>query len=93
MGSVHTRRQYILNFWFKSAYRNEHLTPRHCSGYPYTNGFFVLAESLDIFRLKAISTVWRMISSRNLSFNFEEKTRTEVLKGLYGHVMAEVVSR
>jgi hypothetical protein len=24
-GAIH------FNFWFKSAYRNEHLTPRHCS--------------------------------------------------------------
>jgi hypothetical protein len=23
-GAIH------FNFWFKSAYRNEHLTPRHC---------------------------------------------------------------
>jgi hypothetical protein len=29
MGSVHARGRYIFNFWFKSAYRNEHLTPRH----------------------------------------------------------------
>jgi hypothetical protein len=30
MGSVHARGRYIFNFWFKSAYRNEHLMPRHC---------------------------------------------------------------
>jgi hypothetical protein len=29
MGSVHARGDTFFNFWFKSAYRNEHLTPRH----------------------------------------------------------------
>jgi hypothetical protein len=36
MGSVHARGDTFLNFWFKSAYRNEHLTPRHW--YPVPGG-------------------------------------------------------
>jgi hypothetical protein len=30
MGSVHARGDTFFNFCFKSAYRKEHLTPRHC---------------------------------------------------------------
>jgi hypothetical protein len=29
MGSVHARGDTFFYFWFKGAYRNEHLTPRH----------------------------------------------------------------
>jgi hypothetical protein len=54
MGSVHARGRYIFNFWFKSAYRNEHLTPRHWS--LYITRYFVLSWSNFICSIQNIDS-------------------------------------
>jgi hypothetical protein len=76
-GAIH------FNFWFKSAYRNEHLTPRHC----FLSFRRIFIERLGfIFRLKWRDSVLfhsvnrphiiRMIHSTNVSHHIIEVSTT-----------------